>query len=104
MSRIIRTLIPLALAGAAALTVLPSAQAAPAATSELQVVGVGVQNGMAHTTRYGTGKWDGFGWLGGYDNFYGTYALTSAIVNGNENVLFDYEAGALHTPTMGFLV
>jgi hypothetical protein len=110
MSRIVRTLIPLALATAAAVSAMPMATAAPAApaaaasTSELQVVGVGTFAGMAHTIRDSRGNWAGFGWLGGYDDFYGTYAVTSAIVNGEENVVFDYLAGPTHTPAAGFLI
>ena len=64
MSRIVRTLIPLALAATAALTAMPSAQAAPAATSELQLVGVGVQVGMAHAIRHADGTWQKFGDVG----------------------------------------
>lgn len=107
MSRIVHALVPLALAATAFVSALPAAHAAPAeTTSQLQVVGVGVQSGMAHTIRDGNGNWDSFGWVDGreHNNFYGTYALTSAVVNGNENVLFDYEAGPLHTPAMGFLI
>lgn len=105
MSRIIRSLIPLALAGAAVIATLPSAQAAPAATSELHVVGAGVSSGMGHTIRRGDGGWDGYGPLDGgdYSNFYGAYALTSTTAGGNLDVLFDYEKGPLHTPTMGFV-
>lgn len=104
MSRFARTLIPLALATTAVAGGMPSAPAAPAATSQLQVIGVGVQNGMAHTIRDSKGNWAGFGWLGGYDNFYGAYALDSAIVNGNNDVVFDYLAGSTHTPRTGFLI
>lgn len=110
MSRIVRALVPLALAATtAAVTAMPAAQAAPAtpaATSQLQVVGIGVYGGMAHTIRNGNGSWDQFGWPDGrnYSDFYGVYAVTSVIVNGNENVLFDYEAGPLHTPSTGFLI
>ncbi|QUQ69044.1 hypothetical protein [Kutzneria sp. CA-103260] len=104
MSGFVRTLIPLALAVTVTAGAVPSAQAAPAATSQLQVIGVGVQAGMAHAIRDSAGNWTKFGWLSGYNDFYGTYALDSAIVNGNNDVVFDYLAGSTHTPTTGFLV
>jgi hypothetical protein len=105
MSRIIRSLIPLALAGAAVIATLPAAQATPAATSELHVVGAGASSGMSHTIRRADRGWDEYGPLDGgdYSNFYGAYALTSTTAGGNLDVLFDYEKGPLHTPTMGFV-
>ncbi len=60
MSRFVRTLIPLALAVTVTASAMPSAQAAPAATSQLQVIGVGVQSGMAHTIRHTDGTWQRF--------------------------------------------
>jgi hypothetical protein len=105
MSRIIRSLIPLALAGAAVIATLPAAQAAPAATTRLQIVGAGVESGFGHTIRHADDSWDEYDQLDGslYNNFYGTYALTSANMGNNDNVVFEYEKGPLHTPTMGFV-
>ena len=43
--------------------------------------------GLVHTVRHGDGTWQSFGRLGDY---VGVTGLTSALVNGEENILFQY--------------
>ena len=75
-----------ALAAAAVLVVslVPTAQAAPSAVGEAQLVALD-GNTIAHTIRYANGNWQPFGHL----DVAGAGGPTSVMVNGEEHLFFD---------------
>ncbi|MFI9386148.1 hypothetical protein [Kutzneria sp. NPDC052558] len=79
-------LVPLALATVAAIGIGAAAQAAPAVQADTQLVTIDLQGDLQHTIRHADGSWQKMGSIPGYD---GAIYLTSAIVNGEENILVE---------------
>ncbi|GAA3439377.1 hypothetical protein GCM10018954_089980 [Kutzneria kofuensis] len=93
------------LVAATALAFGPAAQAAPAKPNaanplDVQIVTTDGYNSLAHTIRHGDGSWQSFGRLDGRT---GVTALTSTLVNGEENVFFQ-ESGGPNPPRLTHLV
>lgn len=88
----IRLLAPFALATAATLGATlgqPAAQAAPQTVGETQLVTTDGDN-LEHTIRHSDGTWQRMGAIPGYEN---VSQITSAIVNGEENVIVQGASG-----------
>ena len=90
----IRAAAAVALAATAAVAIAGIADAGTlkpnaVAPGDTQLVTTDGSTGLVHTIRHGDGTWQQFGRLG---DFNGVTGLTSTLVNGEENILFQYTA------------
>jgi hypothetical protein len=88
----VRAAAAVALAATAAVAVAGVADAgtlAPAGVvrGDTHVVTTDGSTGLVHTVRHGDGSWQSFGRLGDYT---GVTGLTSTLVNGEENIMFQF--------------
>lgn len=90
----ITVLAPLALATVAALGI-GTAQAAPAAQGDTQLVTVDQHGDLQHTIRHADGSWQRMGTIPGYSQ---VNYVTSAMVGGEDNVFVEYQAGPSNNP------
>lgn len=91
MAHLARLLVPLALTATMAVGALPSAQAAPAAAGDVQVIGTNGTSQLRHTIRYANGEWQmPWGYL---SNIINPTLLTSTVINGVEHVVWRTQSG-----------